>query len=453
MARSSNYNSKLDSITKPDGSPFGSDQDRNDHIVSYYEDMYKKTSTDDNITANCIEDFLGFDIVNHPIVQNSLLTDVEKDRLDSPLTLEELDCSVEKCNIKSAPGIDGLSNYFIKKYWVFFRVALFKYALSCFDKSRLTTNFRSASIKLIPKKGDASQLKNWRPISLLSNMYKIISRAINNRLNTIVNRVCSRAQKGFNNKRYTQECLINVLETIQHCNTNNINGAVVAVDMAKAFDTLSHAFLRNVFKFFNFGDDIIKWLTLLGENRQACLLLDDGSYSRSFDLGRGRAQGDNISPNTFNFGEQILIFKIELDPAINGIWKNQQIPQHIPNVDASNNFFMYESGWETSKNESLADDNTMLMLLEESNLSALREFLDNFGNMSGLRCNYDKTMVMPIGTSLPVLKNMHGFTLSNKVTLLGLEITITLKHLRAPLKKLRKKSSILYFSGIASVYQ
>jgi hypothetical protein len=112
-----------------------------------------------------------------------------------------------------------------------------------------------------------------------------------------------------------------VLETIQHCHVNNINGAVVAVDMAKAFDTLSHDFLRRVFKFYNFGPIITRWLTLLGENRQACILLDDGSYSRSFSLRRGRAQGDNISPNTFNFGEQILILKIELDPTITGIGK------------------------------------------------------------------------------------------------------------------------------------
>jgi hypothetical protein len=161
-------------------------------------------------------------------------------------------------------------------------------------------------------------------------MYKIISRAVNNRLNKIVNRVCSRAQKGFNNQRYTQECLINVLETIAHCNTNGINGAVVAVDMAKAFDTLSHNFLREVFKFFNFGPVIIDWLSLLGENRSACIILDNGSYSRNFALNRGRAQGDNISPNTFNFADQILIFKIELDPRVNGIWKNFVIPMELP---------------------------------------------------------------------------------------------------------------------------
>jgi hypothetical protein len=42
-------------------------------------------------------------------------------------------------------------------------------------------------------------------------------------------------------------------------------------------------------------------------------------------LGRGRAQGDNISPNTFNFGEQILLLKIELDPTITGVWG--QVPR------------------------------------------------------------------------------------------------------------------------------
>ena len=74
-------------------------------------------------------------------------------------------------------------------------------------------------------------------------MYKIISRALNSRLEKVVDRICSRARKGFNSNRYTHEVLINVWETISHFKQNNINGAVVAVDMAKAFDTLSHNFL------------------------------------------------------------------------------------------------------------------------------------------------------------------------------------------------------------------
>jgi hypothetical protein len=282
--------------------------------------------------------------------------------------------------MKSAPGIDGISNVFLKEFWKHFRWPLFMYCNKCFEKGSQTENFRGASIKLIPKKGEISQLSNWGPISLLSNVYKIISRAINNRLNSVVNRICRRAQKGFNDRRFTQECLINVIESISHCNNKGVSGSVVAVDMAKAFDTLSHSYLREVFKFFGFGPNISRWLELLGQNRLACITLDDVQYSRNFKLGRGRAQGDNISPNTFNFGEQILLFKIELDPMISGVWGHVPRPVNMSNV--SNSFFMYESGRETSKNESMADDNTTIVKFETGNLANLKKTLEEFSTVS-----------------------------------------------------------------------
>jgi hypothetical protein len=103
---------------------------------------------------------------------------------------------------------------------------------------------------------------------------------------------------------------------------NGIKGGIIAVDMAKAFDTLSHGFMREVFRFLNFGPNLIRWLRLYGENRTACIILDNNEYSAPFELERCRAQGDNISPNTFNFADQILIWKIELDPNITGVWQN-----------------------------------------------------------------------------------------------------------------------------------
>jgi hypothetical protein len=217
--------------------------------------------------------------------------------------------------------------------------------------------------------------------------------------------------------------LINVIESIGHCKSNNIPGAVVAVDMAKAFDTLSHAFLREVFKFFNFGPYLTSWLTLIGQNRTACIIMDDGNYSRNFALERGRAQGDNISPNTFNFGEQILLFKIELDPRIKSVWENA--PRiGIPLANNINPFFMYESCHETGKNESMADDNTTITRYETGSLRALRNNLDNFSTISGLKCNFDKTMIMPIG-AVDDIDNIDtaGFTKVDNITLLGLEIS------------------------------
>jgi hypothetical protein len=56
------------------------------------------------------------------------------------------------------------------------------------------------------------------------------------------------------------------------------------------------------------------------------------------------------------------------------------------------------------------------MMLDEDNLHALKEALDRFDAISGLKCNCDKTMIMPIGTKGPLPLDMHG------TLFLGLEI-------------------------------
>ena len=65
-------------------------------------------------------------------------------------------------------------------------------------------------------------------------------------------------------------------ETINHCKRQNIDAVIVAVDMAKAFDTLSNNFLDKVLKFFNFGPNIRRWLALIGNKCTACVLLENG---------------------------------------------------------------------------------------------------------------------------------------------------------------------------------
>ena len=210
-------------------------------------------------------------------------------------------------------------------------------------------------------------------------MYKILSRAINLRLNKTVKRICSRSQKGFNNSRYTQEVLINVWETINHCKLDHINGAIMSIDMAKAFDTLSNGFLEGVLSFFGFGPTIRSWLKLLGNKRTSCILIDNGTTSRNFLLERVRPQGDNISPNTFNFCMQILIFKLELDPNIKGIPRQVPPLENLPNLP---NFFMHESNRETSKNEGLADDNSSLVLLDFDSLRTINPNKRGIGEKS-----------------------------------------------------------------------
>jgi hypothetical protein len=79
---------------------------------------------------------------------------------------------------------------------------------------------------------------------------------------------------------------------------------------------VSHDYMLKVYKFFGFGDRIIRWLSSIGTNRNAAVRLADDKLSLAFDLGRGHAQGDSPSSVLYNLAAQIFIFKLELNPLL-----------------------------------------------------------------------------------------------------------------------------------------
>ncbi len=176
--------------------------------------------------------------------------------MDMPITLLELEQSINSANMKSAPGPDSITNPFIKHFWGLFRVPLLKYANACFASGNLTDNFRQARIRLIPKKGNKKLLKNWRPISLLNCFYKIISRLISTRLKKHMDKLTPTAQKGYSTTWQCQEVLISVMMQLLFVKMKKKRGAVLSLDIRKAFDTVSHQFMSQVFDFFNFGPNI-----------------------------------------------------------------------------------------------------------------------------------------------------------------------------------------------------
>ena len=171
IARSSWQDECLEDLKNDAGEFFESDELRNEHIINYYESIYKKPEhAPRNNDIGGIADFLE-EITENQTVLNAKLTENEKISLESPLTLQELEKSMSESNLASAPGTKGISTKFIKHYWVFFQKPLLDYANHCFHTGELTDSFRGAKIRLIPKKGDSSKIKNWHPISLLNCFY------------------------------------------------------------------------------------------------------------------------------------------------------------------------------------------------------------------------------------------------------------------------------------------
>jgi hypothetical protein len=312
---------------------------------------------------------------------------------------------------------------------------LHRYAIKCFENGRLTKSFKTAVFKLIPKKGDCSDINKWRPISLLSCLYKVISRAINNRLKLVVNRFTTRAQKGFTQHRYIQEVLINVIETINHCKVNGINGAVISIDQSKAFDTISHKYVSEVFRFFGFGPNFINMMETIGTGRTATILFEDGTYSREIELGRCRPQGDGPSPIQYNMGESILLMKIELEPKIASVFNHLLAPSFTINFnpsrklkDIENNYVAHlskEKNRNTDKTNAFADDTTVATLANFESLSTLKTVLFDFSVFSGLSCNVEKTTITLVGNVGQISQEILnlGFKFVDEFTLLGAKIS------------------------------
>jgi hypothetical protein len=416
LAKAIAKNDDISVIRDSEGNIFNSENERDKHITDFFSNLYRK----DEEVGGSIEEFLGPDICQHPLVQNSKLTNFEREGLDADLTIEELSKALKESNLRSAPGIDGFSNKFISKFWYILSYPFYHLCKYSLVEGTLIDSFATAQIRIIPKKGDTTKLKNWRPISLLSNFYKILSRAINNRLKTVVNRVLSRAQKGFTKSRQIQEVILNLDENINRCKNMNIKGAMICVDQSKAFDSVDHQYIEKVFRFFNFGDRFISWLKTIGTNRKACVIMGSGKKSGLFDLLKGTAQGDCPSPIIYNICAQILI---ELSEDIRKLPIFNPAPINLQNIDAN---FNLESNLETSKNESFADNSTTFTYCEYSDLYALKSILESFAAISGLKCNFEKTTVVRIGDcTSDIDPRIHelGFDFSSSCKLLGFQVT------------------------------
>jgi exonuclease III len=420
LAKCSQTDSDLKVIKDNDGNVFNTDIQREEFITGFYNKLYDVPEANVNINAESIPVFLG-PASNLPEVLDSKLNDTEKTRLDRPLHITEFDTAILQCNKKSAPGTDGISNKFIEKFWPFLRIPLYRYAQCCYEKGTLTQQFKTAKIRLIPKKGDKTKIGNWRPISLLNCFYKLISRVLTNRLKKVIDKVTKIGQYGYSSKKQCQEVLIGILSKINKTRRTNNEGILISLDIKKAFDSVSHGFMEEALRFFNFGENYIKWVKLLCTNREACVIFNDNKLGKTFKLKRGNAQGDTISPYLFNICYQILLLKFEFDLQIKDIPVPVQDP---PNQSIRPAPTTTPVSYCPKRVLAFADDCNLLCSKDPANLIRIKDILNNFATLSGLECNVDKSNLLIFGSGNANNEGMdtHGFRKKRTLKILGMDI-------------------------------
>jgi len=162
---------------------------------------------------------------------------------------------------------------------------------------------------------------------------------------------------------------------------------------------------------------MLRWLAVLCTNRAARIVILNDLSTNIFELERGNAQGDTLSPFLFNLGYQILLLKLEYDLQILGLIDEVEIPDCLlPLPEGISQV--------PPKVYALAGDATVLTRMDYNSLLRIKSILQDFHALSGLECNVDKTTLMQIGSLEPISPQIGalGFDIQNEVKLLGLKI-------------------------------
>ena len=104
----------------------------------------------------------------------------------------------------------------------------------------MSISLRQCVISCLPKGNKPRQFfKNWRPISLLSVIYKIASSALASRLQIVLEKIISNTQSGFMRGRFIGENTRLIYDIIHYTKEENIPGLLMLIDFQKAFDSVS----------------------------------------------------------------------------------------------------------------------------------------------------------------------------------------------------------------------
>ena len=96
-----------------------------------------------------------------------------------------------------SPGPDGIPIEFYKKFWSSISEILFDSFRKSFESGQLSPSQKKGVITLIPKKDkDLTELKSWRPLSLLNTDYKILAKILANRLKPTLSDIINPDQIG-----------------------------------------------------------------------------------------------------------------------------------------------------------------------------------------------------------------------------------------------------------------
>lgn len=195
-----------------------------DHCVSFFKDLL--CSDESSIL------FFQEDITS--ILNYSCSVD-QKVKLESDFTIEEIKAAFFSLPRNKSSGPDGYCAEFFTICWSVIGAEVVSAVAEFFRSGTLLKQWNATTLVLIPKIQNVSRVTDFRPISCLNTMYKVISKLLADRLKSILPSVISHCQSAFMPGRLLSENVLLASEIVQGYNRKNIAPrAMMKVDLRKA---------------------------------------------------------------------------------------------------------------------------------------------------------------------------------------------------------------------------
>lgn len=220
------------------------------------------------------------------------------DSVGHSITAEEVLNAIKHTDPDKAPGPDGLTGWFYTLHAKRLAPLLADLFNDFLHGRTIPASMKRGVITTIFKgKGDALDIDNRRPITLLNIDYKLLSKVLNDRLRGVLDKLIHPRQAGFcpNRSIFSNILLLDMaLERMNH----DMSGAAILVDFLKAFDRISHGTIRRTLEHVGLPQHLVRLIMDMYSSSSSQVLVN-GRLSQRFPVQRGTKQGDPLSPTIF----------------------------------------------------------------------------------------------------------------------------------------------------------
>jgi len=164
------------------------------------------------------------------------ISEEENGRLVDTFSAEEIKGVVKDSDGNKSPGPDDFNFAFFKRFWYLLKDEVRTFFDQFHANEVILKSLLAYFVTLIPKISSPMSLKDFRPISLLGSLYKILAKVLDRRLGKVMDSIISSSQSAFVKDRNLVDGVLVANEMVDYAKRRNKQCLVLKVDFEKAYD-------------------------------------------------------------------------------------------------------------------------------------------------------------------------------------------------------------------------